>query len=127
MTIPRYRCRNPDCSVRTFSVLPFCVLRYSRFFYPDLLLVKNALAIGISPYRLARYVWQVGKGVITRIAAELEKMGSWIERTHREITNGVPGRNFKSMVKHISSKLGYVDLTERYGYQRYKHRLVGAK
>ena len=127
MAIQRYRCLNPSCNVCTFSVLPCCVLRYCRFFYPGLLLVKNALSIGIPPCRLARYVWNVGSGVITRVGAELEQMGSWIEQTYREITDGALVRNFKSMVKDISYKLGYVDLTERYGYHRYPHRLAGAK
>jgi hypothetical protein len=127
MAIPRYRCLNPDCRVCTFSVLPCCVLRYCRFFYPGLLQVKNALSIGIHSCRLARFIWNVGNGVIKRAAAELSRMHLWINQTYREISDGAKESNFGSMVKGITYKLGYIDLTERYGYHRYPHRLGGAK
>ena len=77
-TVKRYRCKNPLCSCCTFSVLPSGTLRYCRFSCSGLLALKEALRSGASPYHLARHVWHVGREVITRAGAQLERLTSFI-------------------------------------------------
>ena len=90
-------------------------------------MVKNALSIGIPSCRLARFVWNVGTGVIKRAAVELSRMGAWIDLTYREFSDGGIVTGFNAKVKFLTRHLGYNDLTEQYGYHRYPHRLACAK
>jgi transposase-like protein len=89
--VQRYLCRNKVCE-RTFSRLPGDVVPYCRFFWPDLLSVACSLAAGESSHRLARHVWHVGRGVITRARTLIHRLTQWLETLCREITDGaVPG------------------------------------
>lgn len=127
LVIPRYRCLNPDCRVCTFSALPCGVLRYCRFSYPGLLQVKNSLSCGIRPCRLAHLVWNVSTAVIKRAEAEITRMDTWIKVICREISDGGAIAGFSAGVKFLTRNMAVIDLTERYGYHRYPHRLACAK
>jgi hypothetical protein len=121
LVVPRYRCCNPQCPCRTFSLLPPMVLRYCRFFWPCLCTLRKELSRGLSAYHLARHVWHVGRGVIVRAAALLERLGPWVASLHRELTDGKADRELPLMVKVISGKLGPVALLWRW----YRHRYGG--
>jgi hypothetical protein len=122
VSVPRFLCLNPDCPRRTFSILPPLVLRYSRFFWPCLLVLSQALAAGETPYHLARHVCHVGRGVILRAAVLLKHLGPWVEELHRELTEGRPARELALMVKIITAKLGRIELGERWYRHRYPLR-----
>ena len=122
MNVQRYRCLNPLCRQCTFSVLPPLVLRYCRFCWPSLLEVKKSLAAKLTPYHVSRYVWNVSRGVILRAAALLDRLASWIEVLHREVTNGSPAREFRLMVKIVTVKLGRIALTYRWYWHRFPLR-----
>ena len=120
--IPRYRCLNPECPRCTFSILPPMVMRYCRFFWPCLLTLSGNLDAGVSPSHLSEQVWHVGRGVILRAAALMDRLGPWVERLHREITDGKPMRRLELMVKIIAAKLGRPELVERWYRHRYPSR-----
>ena len=122
LRVRRYECLNPACTRRTFSILPPQVMRYCRFFWPDLLAVKQSLAVGISAYRLARYVWQVGQGVIARAAALLEQVRVWMTRLHRELSDGATPLGLGLMVKFATDTLGRVELVSRWYAHHYPRR-----
>jgi hypothetical protein len=98
------------------------VMRYCRFFWPCLLVLSGNLAAGVSPRHLSEQVWHVGQGVILRAAALIARLGPWVERLHREITDGKPMRRFELMVKIIVAKLGRAELVERWYRHRYPSR-----
>jgi hypothetical protein len=123
MKVPRYRCLNPDCARRTFSILPPFVMPYCRFYWFYLLALRDCLAGGKTPYHLALHVWHVGRGVIVRAAAQLRHVGAWAEELHREITHGRPVCDLARMVKVITAKLGRVELVRRWYHHRYPLRL----
>lgn len=120
--VPRYRCLNPACRRTTFSLLPEGVLPLCRFRWSDLLSVWHALAAGTNACHLARHVWHVGLGVIVRTRALLARMQLWTQARYREITDGMPGGEFETMVKHIIGKIGRLELLRRW----YRHRYAGA-
>lgn len=99
-------------------------MRCCRFFWPHLLAVKRSLAAGISAYRLARYVWQVSRGVIVRAAALLGDVSVWMRRLHRELTDGATPRSLEQMVKHATHTLGRVELVERWYAHHYPRGLL---
>jgi hypothetical protein len=107
--------------VCTFSVFPRQVLRYCRFFWPDLLAVKRDLAAGKTVEHIAR-LWHVGEGVILRAQDLLSRLGLWVEQQHRELTDGKPVRAIELMVKIIVRKLGRRELTHRWYCHRYPRR-----
>lgn len=119
----RYICLNPDCPVRTFSVLPHKVLRYCRFLWDDLLAVQGDLAAGKSVAHIAQ-LWHVGEGVILRAQELLISLGSWVEQQHQEITDGKPARPLELMVKIIIGKLGRLALIHRWYRHRYQRRFL---
>jgi len=122
MTVQRYRCLNTECPRCTFSILPPHVMRYSRFFWPCLLALRQALAIGLTPYHQAKHVWQVGRGVIVRAAALLNQLAPWVEELHQELTDGGQVRKLRFMVKIIIRKLGRIELVDRWYRHRYPLR-----
>ena len=103
--IPRYLCLNPECTRCTFSILPPDVMRYCRFFWPGLLVLKSALDAGAVLKRLARNVWHVGHKVMVRAAALLDRLCPWVACLHQELTAGKPERRLALMVKIIIKKL----------------------
>jgi hypothetical protein len=122
ISVPRYRCLNKECPCCTFSVPPPMVMRYSRFFWPCLLSLQQALSTGSTIYHQARHVWCVGWGVIRRAKGELNVLTSWVERLHRELTDGKPQRDLALMVKIITGKIGRLELIERWYRHRYPLR-----
>lgn len=121
--VPRYRCCNPDCARRTFSILPPFVMPYCRFYWFYLLALRDSWAGGKTSYHLARHVWHVGRVVIVRAIALLRQVGAWIEELHRELTDGWPTRQLARMVKFITAKLGRIELVRRWYHHRYPLRL----
>lgn len=113
IAVQRYRCCNKDCSRRTFSVLPPMVLRYCRFFWPCLLLVKHPDA---------KPVWEISCGVARRAAVVLAVITSWVSKLFREVTDGGAGTNLDRMVKIIVRKIGRVELSNRWYRHRYPLR-----
>jgi hypothetical protein len=97
-------------------------MRYCRFFWPDLLAVERSLATGTSAYRLARYVWGVGRGVIVRAAAMLQDMTGWVTQLHRELTDGAARESLGLMVKLATDKLGRIELIQRWYHHCYPLR-----
>jgi hypothetical protein len=97
-------------------------MRYCRFLWPDLLAVKRSLAAGISAYRLARYVWRVGRRVIVRAAALLEEVNVWMTRLYRELSDGGAQRDLGLMVKLATHKLGRVELVSRWYVHHYPRK-----
>lgn len=120
--VQRYLCLNPDCLRITFSVLPPMVLRYCRIFYPGLLAIQQALTTGSTPYYLARHVWHVGRRVIIRAAALLDRLDTWVGQLYQEITDGGQVRELGSMVKVIIGKLSRIELIDRWYCHRYPRR-----
>ena len=122
-TVKRYRCKNPLCTCCTFSVLPPGTLRYCRFSCPGLIALKEALRAGASPYHLARYVWHVGREVITRAAAQFARLTSFIASLHQELTDGaIALPDFVLLVNVITEKIGMVELNFRWYRHRYGAR-----
>jgi hypothetical protein len=123
--IQRYRCRNPHCKRRTFSVLPPMVLRYCRFFWPCLLSVWKALSDNRSKYHIATRIWKVDRGVIVRLASLQSIIYSWVTKLYREHTNGCCAiRSLALMVKIISFKTGRTELMNRWYCYRYPGRFL---
>ncbi len=122
VTVPRYRCLNPECLRCTFSILPPLVLRYCRFFWPYLLTVLQSHAAGTTPYHQARHVWSVGRGVILRTVAMFARMTIWVAQLHQELSDGRPQRSVELMVKIILRKLGRIVLIERWYRHHYPLR-----
>jgi hypothetical protein len=123
MSIQRYLCLNPDCPRCTFSILPPNIMRFCRFFWTDLVVLKIALDAGVvAPRRLAKNVWHVGKGVILRASALLKSLCAWVAVLHQELTTGKPQRDFGLMVKIITAKLGRIELVWRWYRHRYPLR-----
>ena len=114
----RYRCLNPDCRRRTFSILPPFVLPYCRFHWSSLRALRLSLSRGVSIRHLARHVWHVTRAVIVRAAALLAQVDHWVEGLHREVSDGQPGEGLERMVKTIIAKIGYPELVFRW----YRHR-----
>ncbi len=115
----RYRCLNPACPRRTFSILPHNVIRYCRFFWPYLLALLTQLTSGKSSYYLARYVWDCARAVIVRAATLLGDMQQWVEQLCRELTDGEAVRGFEQSVKIIIARIGRHELNERWYLRRY--------
>jgi len=120
--VPRYRCLNPDCRRRTFSVLPPNVLPYCRFYWLYLLSLKESLSGGATLNSLAQQVWHVGWAVIARGTALLRRMEVWVEQLHRELTDGGPGQELCRMVKIVTGVLGPCELVQRWYRHRYPLR-----
>lgn len=123
VAVLRYLCLNPACERRTFSILPPNVLRYSRFYWPNLLMIINAMRGGMIPSALAKR-WHVSRRVILRAAALLDQMGRWIEQVHQEVSDGIQHCGFDSMVKRVVGKLGRIELTHRWYRYRYPARFL---
>jgi hypothetical protein len=102
------------------------VLRYTRFFWPSLPAIQKALAIGSTPYSLAK-VWNVSRQVIVRAKALLEQMNTWVGQLYQEVTDGGQPDELKSMVKIIIRKLGHIELVDRWYGHRYPARFTGSK
>jgi len=120
--IPRYLCENPECTVCTFSVLPPNVLRYSRFVWPSLFALCKIHADGTTVYRLARHVWNVGRGVIIRAKAYLDQAEAWTIGLHQELCNGSLGHSLERMVKLVVGKIGLIEMVHRWYRHRYPAR-----
>ena len=117
----RYLCLNPECPSCTFSHPPSMVLRFCRFFWPDLLSLQESVAAGCSEASLAK-IWQVGRKVIQRALLFLNQLPSWIASLHQEVTNGLPTCTLTRMVKIIISKIGRSQLLYRWCKYRYPGR-----
>jgi hypothetical protein len=98
------------------------VLRYCRFFWPSLLAIKKALASGSTPYYLAQHVWYVGRRVIVRAAALLDRLDTWCGQLYQEVTDGAPACELGFMVKIVTRKLGRIELVDRWYRHRYPRR-----
>lgn len=122
LKVPRFLCLNSECPRVSFSILPSQTMRYSRFFWPCLLALIDALSAGSSIYHQARQVWHVGWAVIRRASKLLQRLSPWIESLHRELTNGMPPRELGFMVKILIAKLGPLELTQRWYRHRYPKR-----
>lgn len=120
--VQRYLCLNPQCRRSTFSVLPDGVLRYCRFFWSYLLAIKRALSAGSTPYRLARHVWHVGRGVIVRAADVLKRLEFWVTDLCRELTGGRTVYGLERMVRRATGILGRQELVQRWYRHRYPLR-----
>lgn len=120
--VRRYRCLNPDCRRRTFSILPRNVLPYCRFYWFYLVSLKESLCRGATVNSLAQHVWHVGWAVIARGTALLQRMETWVEQLHRELTDGHPGRELCRMVKIVTGVLGPCELVSRWYRHRYPLR-----
>ena len=120
--VQRYLCLNKDCPRCTFSVLPPMVLPYCRFFWPSLLVVRQSLASGSTPYHLAQHVWYVGRGVIVRAAALLNRLDTWVGELYREVTDGIQACELGFMVKNVTRKLGRIEFIDRWYRHRYPRR-----
>lgn len=120
--VQRYLCLNEDCPRCTFSVLPPMVLPYCRFFWPGLLTLRQALASGSTPYCLARHVWHVGRRVIIRAAALLDRLDAWVGQLYQEISDGGQVRELGSIVKVIIGKISRIELVGRWYRHRYPTR-----
>jgi hypothetical protein len=119
--VPRYRCLNEECPHRTFSILPPLVLRYTRFFWPDLVAIQKARALGTPLFCLAK-VFNVGRRVIAGAEAVLGQLSVWIGQLYREVTDGAHQGALLFMVKSIIRKLGYTELLDRWYCHRYPAR-----
>jgi hypothetical protein len=102
------------------------VLRYTRFFWPGLLAIQKALAIGSTPFSLSK-VWNVGRQVIVRAAALLGRLNTWVGQLYQEVTDGGQTGELKYMVKIIIRKLGHSELVDRWYYHRCPVRFTGKK
>jgi hypothetical protein len=111
--VQRYLCRASACE-RTFSVLPDDVVAYCRFTWSDLLDIGRSLAAGISAYRLARHVWHVGRGVITRARSLLARLAGWLGALCREISDGAAGPGELEGMAALAR--------EHYGRHEFTHR-----
>jgi hypothetical protein len=120
--IQRYLCLNPECVRITFSVLPPMVLRYCRFFYTDLLAIQQALAIDSDPNHFARHAWHIGRRVIVRAAALLERLNTWTGQLYQEVADGRQPDNLERMVDFLIEKLSRIELIERWYRHRYPLR-----
>ena len=118
--VQRYRCLNPECKRRTFSVLPPMVLRYCRFFWPCLLAVWNALT-HLSIYHIA-CIWNVDRRVIAGVAALQSIIHNWVEKQHQELTNGSKACSLSITIKIILLKIGPAELMNRWYCYRYPKR-----
>ena len=98
------------------------VLRYSRFFWPCLIALKQAIVSGLTPYHLAQYVWYVGRRVIVRAAALLSRLDTWIGGLYQEVTDGAHAGELEFMVKIVIRKLGLIELVDRWYRHRYPRR-----
>lgn len=107
--VQRYLCRNKMCE-RTFSRLPAAVVPSCRFFWPDLVKIARALAAGQSTRRLARYVWHVGRGVITRARALIHRLTQWLGTLCREITDGAAACGLEAMAALAREHHGWAGL-----------------
>jgi hypothetical protein len=119
--VQRYLCRNKVCE-RTFSRLPADVVPYCRFFWPDLLSVACSLATGESCYRLARHVWHVGRGVITRARSLIPRLRQWLATLCREITDGVTAGGLEATAGLAHEHYGWGGLTNRWCRRIYPGR-----
>jgi len=123
MRIQRFRCTNPQCKRRTFSVLPPMVLRYCRFLWPCLQRIWNAVSEKLTPYRIAR-LWNVDRAVIVRAAALQLTLHLWVKKLHQEITDGRKSRSLTLMVKVITFKIGLVNLMNRWYCHHFPKRFL---
>ncbi len=113
----RYLCLNADCPRCTFSILPPMVLPYCRFFWPDLLAIKQALTFEAARNHLAQQ-WHVGRRVIMRTVALLNLLNTWVGELYQEVTDGGQARALGFMVKIVTRKLGRIEPA----YRWYRHR-----
>jgi len=120
--VQRYLCLNEDCPRCSFSVLPPMVLPYCRFFWPSLLVLRQALASGSTFYHLAQHVWYVGRRVIVRAAALLNRLDKWVGQLYQEVSDGVQAGELGFMVKIVTRKLGRIELIDRWYCHRYPKR-----
>lgn len=124
MEIPRFRCTNPRCKHRTFSLLPQMVLRYCHFFWPCLQMIWSSIARGLTPYQIAR-IWDVDRAVIVRAATLQSTLQSFIEKLHQEIYNGTVNHSALALtliVKFVIFKIGFSALANRWYCHRYPRR-----
>jgi hypothetical protein len=116
--VMRFRCLNPECPRCTFSDLPQNVMPYYRFYWQDILDIRQSLSTGLTPWFLAKMIWNVGCAAIRRLVRMLTSLIPWIESQHQEITNGLPTCGLERMVRIIIAKLGRNQLV----YRWYRHR-----
>lgn len=124
MEIPRFRCTNPQCKHRTFSLLPQMVLRYCRFFWPCLQMIWSLIARGFRPYYIAR-IWEVDRAVIVRAVTLQSTLQSFVEKLHQEIYDGTvnhSGMTLTLMVKFVILKIGFSVLANHWYCHRYPRR-----
>ena len=84
--IQRYRCKNPFCEVKTFSILPHPFLRYVRFplcFLLTLLMVHEVNRHSL--VSLARRL-SLSRGVIRRSVIRAKALKSWLAEIGKEDT-----------------------------------------
>ncbi len=89
VAIQRYLCLNPPCE-HTFSVLPENVLPYCRFFLDGLIGIADALADGMSAYRIAKYQWSLSLRVILRAVSQIKNtVTPWLAKLYQEATGTI--------------------------------------
>jgi transposase-like protein len=121
--IPRYRCLNPECCRCTFSVLPEHVLRYCRFRLPSLLNIHLNHSAGMSLYQLIK-IWKLGRSVLKRALAMLDRFIAWIRDLYRELSDGQPAQAepVGATIRHLSLLLGWPEIVECWYRRHYPRR-----
>jgi RecJ-like exonuclease len=102
------------------------VLRYCRFFWPCLQMIRNAIARGLTPYQIAK-AWGVDRAVIVRAAALQCTLQLWVKKLHQEIcdrTANHNGRTLTFMVKFVTRKIGFAALANRWYCYCYPKRYL---
>ena len=122
--VQRHLCLNPQCRRCTFSILPDGVLCYCRFFWPYLLALNRALREGMTPYRLARHLWHVGRRVILRAAALLKSLEHWMAALYQELTDGRIASGLDGMMRFIADAIGWSEFERRWYRHRYPRRVL---
>jgi len=121
IAVQRFCCLNPECPRWTFSILPIFSLRISRFFWPCLLAIHNAISAGSTRCAVASD-WGVDRRTIRRALAQFGKIVDWINGLYQELSDGKPLREIALMVKIITAKLSRCELVHRWYRHRYSRR-----
>ena len=121
--IPRYRCLNPECRRCTFSILPEQVLRYCRFCLPSLLIIHLNHSAGMSLYQLIK-IWRIGRGVLKRALAMIDRFIPWICDLYRELFDGQPAQRkpVGVTIRRINLRLGWSEIVECWYRRHYPGR-----